>query len=132
MTINRNISDLHPKMQGPVSSLADKLLLGYKAGITQTEFKLFEGFRDPSRQRELLKAKTTKAGPWQSAHQFGLAADFVAWVNGRWSWSTEHDWNYLHECAEALGLGAPIKWDLPHIQHPFWPRLQTFLRPDTK
>lgn len=132
MTINRNISDLHPKMQGPVSRLSDKLVLSYKAGETKTLFKLFEGFRSPARQAELLVAKTAKAGPWQSAHQFGLAADFVAWTNDRWSWSTAHDWDFLHALAVECGLTAPIKWDLPHIQHPFWPRLQTFMRPDTK
>lgn len=132
MTIDRDMSAFHPKMQGPVSRLSEKLIKAHKAGETKTYFKLFEGYRHPLRQLELLKAKTTKAGPWQSAHNFGLAADFLPYYGGAWSWDTSHDWDFLHACAVECGLRAPIKWDKPHIEHPFWPRLQTFLRPDTK
>ena len=132
MTINRNYSSFHPIMQGAVSSLGQKLVNGYKAGETQTLFKLFEGYRDPLRQLDLLQAKTTKAGPWQSAHNFGLAADFVAWRGDEWSWGPDVDWLFLHSTATLCGLRAPMSWDKPHIEHPFWPKLQTFLRPDTK
>ncbi|TCV59372.1 D-alanyl-D-alanine carboxypeptidase-like protein [Neorhizobium sp. R1-B] len=55
-------------------------------------FRIFEAFRSPQRQ-EFLYAQgrtrpgpiVTKARPWRSYHQYGLAIDLVLFVNGQWS-----------------------------------------------
>ena len=131
MSIDRNISSLHPKMQGPVRSLADDLAHAYQSGRTKTLFKFFEGFRSPSRQEELFEAKTTKARAWQSAHNFGLAADFVAYGPNGWTWITD-DWEFLLNRAKLVGLVNPIfDWDKPHLEHPGWKWVQTVMRHDT-
>ena len=132
LVINRSVDLLHPKARAQFASLAQDLVLEHQAGRAQTLFKLYEGFRHPSRQVHLIAKGTTKAGPWQSAHQFGLAADFVPvepGSNWMWTWDVPSaEWNYLHEMARRRGLLAPISWDKPHIQHPLWERVQRVLK----
>lgn len=120
--LNRNINDLHPKMRIAVLKLETVLL---KAGILWTArnegFKFFEGYRSPERQAELRRdhPKVTKAGPWQSAHQYGMAADYVWWnPETGWSWEDNLPWDFLDiAVAEVPELRRPIQWDRPHIQH---------------
>ncbi len=89
-------------------------------------FKIFEGFRSPHRQQFLYEqgrsrpgSVVTKAGPWSSIHQYGLAADFVLFENGAWSWDTSgvkrRWWSRLHEIGRAEGL-EPLSWEAPHMQ----------------
>jgi len=89
-------------------------------------FRMFEGFRTPQRQAWLYAqgrsrpgAKVTNAEPWTSCHQYGLAADFVLWLDNRWSWSTTGGhgrlWSRLHEFGGEAGL-EPLSWELPHLQ----------------
>lgn len=61
--------------------------------ISGQEFRIFEGFRSPTRQNELWALGRTAPGKivtrargWQSWHQFGLAADIALWKDGKWSW----------------------------------------------
>lgn len=124
--LNRNINDLHPHMRGPVLKLEEVML---KAGILWTArnagFKLFEGYRSPERQTQLLRdhPKVTKAGAWQSAHQYGMAADYVWWdPESGWSWDDALPWAFLDiAVGEVPELVRPIQWDRPHIQHrAFW------------
>lgn len=131
--IFNDLSLLHPKFSGIASRLAQSLNVGYKTGETKTYYKVFETFRDPWRQKDLLAKGTTKAGPYQSAHQLGLAIDFVPYIDATqalkiadilgervlpgWSWWSGHDWDYLTKKAKALGLST-IEWDRPHVQHP--------------
>jgi peptidoglycan L-alanyl-D-glutamate endopeptidase CwlK len=91
------------------------------------EFRLFETFRSPQRQawlyqhgRGLPGTKTvTRARPWFSYHQYGLAADFVLFLEGEWNWSTAGRsgvrWKRLHELAVGLNL-EPLNFELPHLQ----------------
>jgi peptidoglycan L-alanyl-D-glutamate endopeptidase CwlK len=89
-------------------------------------FKVFEGFRSPQRQQFLYDQGRTRpggivthAGPWSSIHQYGLAADFVLFENGSWSWDSSGAkrswWNRLHELARVNGL-EPLSWEAPHLQ----------------
>lgn len=125
------ITDLHPEVRGQFSALAENLVLAYQADITEFLLEPFEGFRSAARQTYLLTEGTTKAGPWKSAHQFGLAVDFVprrlrgAGEAREWYWPpAEHnDWEILSELAREHGLTTPIKWDRPHVQHPFWKQI---------
>lgn len=134
MTIYRDISLLHPKFGRAAGLLYQDLVRAYEAGVTKTNFKIFETFRDARRQNDLLKKAVSKAGMYQSAHAYGLAADFVpvltplqaerlANAKGEavfpgWSWDASHDWSFLRERARNYGIDVPIDWDPAHVQHP--------------
>jgi hypothetical protein len=115
----------------------------------------WETWRSPGRQLMLFnKGPTvTKARPWQSAHNWGMAADCVldpavvvdlptriykgkAWPS---LWDTSRQdlrdlWIEYGEQAEALGLVWGGRWgtiingigfDPPHVEHPAWKSLRT-------
>lgn len=120
--ILRDISLLHPIVVPAFTELQDRLNRAFRAGDVQILFRPFETYRSPSRQLALTKQKpiVTKAMPWQSAHQYGLAADFVGvTAKGEWTWDLDlQDWDFLTTQAEFCGLEQPIGWDRPHIQAP--------------
>lgn len=115
---------LHPKARDSFKLLTHRLEQGYRGGSTPTLFKPFEGYRDPQQQLVHLKNGTSKAGPWQSAHNYGLAVDYVPLSDpmsiSSWSWGAGHDWDFLREAATNCGLFNTITWDRPHVQHPIW------------
>lgn len=116
--INREFDCLHPELRHVFVGLSERLLIAYHSGETKTRFEFFEGYRSPERQDYLFSiTKTTKARPWQSAHQYGLAADFVPRHNGRWSWDGHHDYEFLKKAAREFGMDVPIAWDLCHVEH---------------
>jgi hypothetical protein len=121
-TLNASLSWLHPKARKQFDLLAMDVMPG---------FRIFEGFRDPGRQQALMMDPrgVTKAGAWRSAHQYGLACDFVPWIGGRWAWPLAEAsiWDELKAAAELHGLEAPLKWDRAHIQHPLWNELKPLL-----
>ena len=89
-------------------------------------FKMFEGYRTPQRQQFLYAKgrtrpgpKVTNAKPWESFHQYGVAADFVLYINGSWSWSTSgvHGrwWDRLQTLGTQVGL-KHLSWEKPHLQ----------------
>lgn len=114
---------VHPKARGAFMRLEEELMRQVLAGESDVLFKPFEGYRTPERQLELYKKGTTKAVPFQSAHQYGLAVDYVPYdpVTG-WFWPEASDpaWNILSHAATQYGLLQPIPWDRPHIEHPLW------------
>lgn len=124
--INRSLDDLHPAAREQFKQLAAWLESEYRAGRVKVLFRPFETYRSPVRQLELLARKTTKAGPWQSAHQYGLAVDFVPYP---WSWSDGDHWKFLANGAKRFDLTAPIKWDLPHIEHPDFRQIRRLWKP---
>ena len=79
---SRDMTLLHPIAANAFQELAIDLQNQFEAGSTPTPFRAFEGYRSPSRQLALLQAvpPVTKARPWRSAHQYGLAVDFVPYV----------------------------------------------------
>ena len=81
MTIIRDLRLLHPKFGRAAGLLHQDLIRAYEAGETKTLFKVFETFRDPRRQLDALKKGVSKAGMYQSAHAFGMAADFVPFLS---------------------------------------------------
>lgn len=130
--LNRDINDLHPKMRVAVLKLENVLVdRGIMATARNEGFKFFEGYRSPERQAQLRREhpKVTKAGAWQSAHQYGVAADYVWWhpENG-WSWEDGNPWSFLDlAVAEVPELMRPISWDRPHIVHRCWHLMQANL-----
>lgn len=119
-----NLAHLHPAARQPFQLLELRLEDGFRAGHTKTWFRPFEGYRTPLRQEHLLNVeKTTKAGAWQSAHNYGLAVDFVPWdpETQKWSWDQAHDWDYLDsQVRNRPVLSRPIQWDRPHVEHQIW------------
>lgn len=127
------IESLNPKIVGAVKRLNEKLVAGYKAGLTHSRFEIFETLRSAERQNYLFMKGSTKAREWQSAHNYGLAVDFVA-VKGisqsgspLWSWDINEDWQFLAKCADEVGLSAPISWDKPHIQSHIWDQIKRYV-----
>lgn len=129
-TIYSDVSLLHPKLFLRAKRLRDYLIDAHETGRTKTRFEIFETFRSPLRQADLITKRVTKAGPWQSAHQFGMAVDFVPYLSGDdarrlgekpgWSWSAANDYDFLKASAPAFGLSVPIAWDLVHVELPHW------------
>ncbi len=87
-------------------------------------FEIFETYRHPERQAALFKKRVkgkrvTKAKPWRSYHQYGLAVDIVLKPGGNWSWSTKGEckqwWKRLHILGREQGL-EPLSWEKPHMQ----------------
>jgi len=89
-------------------------------------FGIFEAFRSPWRQALLFaQGRTTKgpivtkARPWESYHQYGLAADFVLMPFGPGSWDDSGPraawWNRLRDIARAEGL-EDLSFERPHFQ----------------
>jgi hypothetical protein len=120
MSRNDDPALLHPEFRQRAKSV---LATMKKESIP---FRLFEGFRSPQRQRTLYaQGRTqpgdivTKAQPWQSYHQYGIAADFVLHIDGKWSWDASGKrrawWTRLHAVAREVGL-EPLSWELPHLQ----------------
>lgn len=119
----RDVSVLHPAIRDAVVEVEKKL------NADKHPFKVFEAYRTPQRQAYLYSkgrsrpgSIVTKARPWSSFHQYGLAADFVLFrsdIKGGWSWQTSgkwgRSWEKLHEVAEEFGL-RPLSWEKPHLQ----------------
>lgn len=121
---------VHPIARKQFGDLTQYLKRSYENGDTHSLFKPQKGFRTPAEQQILLNKRpaVTHAGPWQSAHNYGLAVDFVAEVRGAWSWSEDHDWAFLKKAAETFSLQAPLDWDKCHIQHPVFKALSMILK----
>lgn len=136
MTIHRDTALLHPKFMRACVRLHDYLIDAHETGRTKTRFEIFETYRDPIRQADLLKKGVSKAGPFESAHQLGLACDFVPYLSPEealalgerkgervlpgWNWDPSHDYSFLATAAELFKLSRPITWDPCHIEHPNW------------
>lgn len=136
MTIHRDITLLNAKFARIAKRLADYLIDSHETGRTKTRFEIFETYRDPMRQADLLRKGVSKASSFQSPHQFGLAVDFVPYLSADeaialsatkgervlpgWSWDPSHDYAYLAASASKFELTVPITWDPCHVEHPQW------------
>lgn len=122
---------LHPKARERFRLLGMKLTDLYQSGLVLTDFRPFEGYRSVERQRQLFgqRPAVTKADAWQSAHNYGLAVDFVPWVDGKWTWlPADHpDWRILRQQAELRGLDNSLDWDRPHVEDFLWSQVKRHL-----
>ncbi len=91
---------------------------------------VFETGRSPQRQSELYAQGrisgvgtpgrfVTRAKPWQSFHQFGLAADYVFFVDGKWTWNEPRPgaWDEYTKMAADVGLRT-LSFERPHVELP--------------
>lgn len=136
MPIHNSLELLHPKFARAVKRLHEYLIDAHETGRTKTRFEVFETYRDPMRQADLLKKKVSKAGPFESAHQLGLAVDLVPYLSPDeaaelaarkgekvlpgWNWDASHDYRFLAASAKSFNLSVPISWDPCHVEHPNW------------
>ena len=87
--------------------------------IAPVRFKVVEGIRTKTRQRQLLKEGTTKT--LNSKHLIGRAVDIAPIIDGKVSWDWK-DFTPLVDCAREVsaGFGVPLVfgydwgWDAPH------------------
>lgn len=121
------LDDLYPPFRDRLERLIEDL---EQQGLP---LRLFETMRSPWRQDELYARgrtapgkRCTKARAWQSAHQYGRAADMVWHVDGQWTWEEpiEGGWGLYHDLARAVGL-RPLSFERPHVELPGWhPNIQ--------
>lgn len=87
--------------------------------------------RTPAEQDALYAQGRTKPGPivtyaraGQSAHNAGLALDFVPLAGGKPLWKGGEHWIRPIAIAESLGLESASRWlkfkEMPHIQLKDW------------
>ena len=117
--LDRDLSHLHPDFRHRVVSVQSQLR---KESVP---LRLYEGSRHPHRQALLYQrgrfgdaGKTvTRARPWSSFHNYGVAADFVAWNGVKWAWPAADDgvWKVLHDIGRKHGLIA-LSFERPHLQ----------------
>lgn len=91
------------------------------------EMVLVEGYRSPERQAELMGGgQATRAGAWQSCHQYGLAVDSAPLRDGKLQWDMADPWTrrayFLYgELAQQAGLDWGGSWrslkDYVHVEH---------------
>jgi len=101
------------------------------------DMALLEGWRSPQRQA-LLAARgpaVTQAGPWQSYHQWGLAADCAFLRDGRLLISERDPWArqgyaLFGQVAEQMGLTWGGRWQMADLGHIEWrkPGMQAAMR----
>lgn len=117
---------LHPACRADFYLLAGDLQRDFNAKVINVLFKPFETYRHPARQLEAFNQRTSRAGLYQSPHQFGLAVDFVPWdpATERWSWREGSHWEYLRTRAHARRLLNEITWDRAHVESPHWGELK--------
>jgi peptidoglycan L-alanyl-D-glutamate endopeptidase CwlK len=113
---------LHPAF---IDRLAEVVAGVRREGIP---LAIFETARTPERQRALFRQgrdpalpdygrTVTRAAPYQSAHQFGLGADLVFNVNGKWTWDEPEPgmWDRYGAVLREHGL-EPLTFERPHAQ----------------
>ncbi len=120
LTRDRDMTKLHPIVRDRVDKTVAQL---NKENIP---FRVFEAFRAPERQADLYAQGRTDAGkivtkakPWESYHQYGLAADLVLFVDNKWEWSDAGPkrawWDRMTLVAQAIGLET-LSFERPHVQ----------------
>ncbi|MCC8555693.1 M15 family metallopeptidase [Xanthomonas citri pv. glycines] len=90
------------------------------------EMVLVEGYRSPERQAELMgDGRATRAGAWQSCHQYGLAVDSAPLRDGKLQWDmgdplTKRVYFLYGELAQQAGLEWGGSWrsikDYVHVE----------------
>lgn len=108
-----------------------RLLLVFKIMREQHgyEMALLEGWRSPERQAMLagLGEHVTRAGAWQSWHQYGLAADCAFLRGGKLVISERDPWamrgyELYGQVAESVGLTWGGRWKMRDLGHVEWRR----------
>ncbi len=118
--LNRDPKMLHPAFRNKALRTVARLNAeGFPFGI-------YEGMRSPWRQTHLYASGRSRTGriltpvpAWSSLHQYGLAADFVLVLQGRWSWDDDEAHGHMWDRLEAVGADEGLvskPGERPHLQ----------------
>ena len=124
--IHRDMGMLHPRAIDDFMELERVLTALFHTDGLAVHFRAFEVWRSPTRQAKLFKDGKSRARPWMSAHQYGLAVDFVPWTAARgWHWDPPRGaWDDLRKAATQCGLVNNLDWDRAHVEHPWFQELR--------
>ncbi|WP_262071496.1 M15 family metallopeptidase [Stenotrophomonas sp. Marseille-Q5258] len=121
VTADRKWGQIDPDLQQRVLAIYEVMRRQYGY-----EMVLVEGYRSPERQAELMSGgKATRAGAWQSCHQYGLGVDSAPIRDGKLQWDMGDPWTkrayFLYgELAEQAGLEWGGNWrsikDYVHVE----------------
>lgn len=121
VTADRKWDQIDPDLQQRVLAIYEVMRTQYGY-----EMVLIEGYRSPERQAELMAGgKATRAGAWQSCHQYGLGVDSAPIRDGKLQWDMNDEWTrrgyFLYgELAERAGLEWGGNWrsikDYVHVE----------------
>src|SRR3990167_2317807 len=123
---SRSLDDVHEDMRGlALAWLVECRRDGLDPLVYCTLRSFAEQIRLYAQGRTQPGDIVTYAKPGQSAHQYGLALDFVPIVGGKPSWDGSHpDWERCIVIADRLGLESASRWprfrEKPHLQVPQW------------
>ena len=121
---------LHHACRADFYLLAGDLERDFRHKAINVLFRPFEVYRHPLRQQAAVTQRTSRARPYESAHQFGMAVDFVPWdpATERWSWREGPHWDYLRTRAHARKLLNELDWDRAHVEHPLYSDFRACLK----
>jgi len=71
-------------------------------------------------QRFPMGRKVTNAQAGQSAHQYGLAIDFVPMILGKAAWSNKELYGRAIQIAAARRMASLMPMEMAHLQMPNW------------
>lgn len=125
--VERSTDWLHPIARPKFIQLAAQLRKDYDDGRVGHDFRIFETFRSPARQEYVNRKGNSKAQAFRSAHQYGLAVDFVPYLVGRGYYWDCDAWDHLRRRAHEAGFLNDIPWDRAHVEHPLWKEIQTVM-----
>ena len=121
VTADRKWEQIDPELQQRVLAIYEVMRRQYGY-----EMVLVEGYRSPQRQAELMAGgKATRAGAWQSCHQYGLGVDSAPIRGGKLQWDmgdawTRRGYHLYGELAEQAGLEWGGNWrsikDYVHVE----------------
>lgn len=123
--MSRSLNDLRPEFRSMADAwLLDMLSANLHLIITCTLRSEAEQDALYAQGRTTPGPIVTKAKAGQSAHQYGLALDFVIMDNGKPDWGgISPAWDKAIELAEARGLQSLRPMESAHLQHPRWREL---------
>ena len=121
---SRSLDDLKPEFRARVNMWLDKCALaGLEPLIYCTYRSLEEQALEYAKGRTIKGKIVTNAKPGQSAHNYGLALDFVPMQNGRPQWSNNALYDAAINIAISCGLESLRDSKFPeraHLQMPGW------------
>lgn len=124
-----DLSLLHPIAERAFRELGMSLEADYVKGKIDVRFMPYETYRYPQRQLYFYRKGTSRAMPFRSAHQFGLAVDFVPFQAGSgFTWEVDTKaWDWLRARSREQGLVNELSWDRAHVEHPIWDKVRQVL-----
>ncbi len=120
--MSRSLNDLRPEFRVLVDGWTDDL------AAAEIDHLITCTLRSAAEQDALYASGRTVPGPirtkakaYQSAHQYGLALDFVILTNGKTDWSGDSPaWEKAISLAQSHGMHSLRPMESAHLEHPDW------------